>query len=67
MLDDRDFFELLDKVLQSGLRALERWRQFDGGPACIAGEVEDFLRLHDQRRHRDETPEETLFYFRRAQ
>lgn len=63
MLDDREFYGLLDRVLASGLRAMEKWRDSEGEEPCIAGEVEAFLRLHDSRRHRDSEPAEDQRYF----
>lgn len=63
MMDDRDFYGLLDRVLASGLRAIQRWRDRNEEP-CIASDVEFFLRLHDGRRYRDSTPEDDEYYFR---
>ncbi len=64
MLDDREFYGLLNRVLASGLRKIEEWELArDGDRACIHGDVDYFLRQHDARRFADCTADDDVRYF----
>ena len=67
MMDDRDFFELLERVLASGMRAMQAWEDSEGRRPCIADYVEAFMRQHDSRQWQERTADNDERYFRAIQ